>query len=141
MVNQRKSIIMKTKVFCLALLALVLSISVNAQSHTKKPVFLGERLVNDRLDRDVVAVTAGRGEFRAIQIRVKGASVDFHTVIVVYGNGRTQEVEMRNTIRAGGSSRIIDLIGDERIIKQIDFLYDANTIRGRKAVVRVFGIR
>lgn len=132
---------MKTKIFILVLLASVLSINVSAQPHAGKWVFLGERLVNDRLDRDVIAVTSERGEFSAIQIRVKGASVDFHKVIVVFGNGRTQEIELRNTIGAGGSSRIIDLQGDERVIKKIEFLYDANTIRGRKAMVKVFGRR
>jgi hypothetical protein len=132
---------MKTRIFILIMLASVLSLQLNAQPHSRKWVFLGERLVNDRLDRDVIPVTAERGEFSAIQIKVKGASVDFHKVIVVFGNGRTQEVEMRNTIGAGGSSRIIDLKGDDRVIKQIEFLYDANTIRGRKALVRVFGRR
>ena len=123
------------------MLASLLSLQLNAQPHSRKWIFLGERLVNDRLDRDVIAVTAEQGEFSSIIIKVKGASVDFHKVIVVFGNGRTQEVELRNTIGAGGSSRIIDLKGDERIIKQIEFLYDANTIRGRKALVRVFGRR
>ena len=132
---------MKTRILLLVLLTSILSFQLNAQPHAKKWVYLGERLVNDRLDRDVIAVTAERGEFSAIQIKVKGASVDFHKVIVVFGNGRTQEVELRNTIGAGGASRVIDLKGDDRVIKQIEFLYDANTIRGRKAVVRVFGRR
>jgi hypothetical protein len=132
---------MKTKAIIFSLLALMLSVSVDAQQHGKKWVFLGERLVNDRLDRDVITVTGTRGDFKAIQIRVKGASVDFHKVIIVYGNGRTQEVEMRNTIRGGGSTRVIDLAGDDRIITKIEFLYDAKTIRGRKALVRVFGMR
>ncbi len=101
--------------------------------------FLGERLVNDRLDHDVIMVTAAGGALNAIQIRVKGAPVDFHRVIIVYGNGRRQEVVMRNTIGPGGASRPIDLIGDERIVKSVEFWYDANTTRGRKARVRLFG--
>ena len=132
---------MKTKAIIFTILALTLTVSLDAQPRNKKWIFLGEKLVNDKLDRDVVVVTADRGEFKAIQIRVKGASVDFHKVIVVYGNGRRQEIEMRNTIPAGGSTRVIDLAGDERVIRHIEFLYDANTIRGRKAVVRVFGRR
>ncbi len=132
---------MKTKTILFVLLALLLSSQAEAQPRNKKAVFLGERLVNDRLDRDEVIVTGARGDFKAIQIRVKGASVDFHKVIIVYGNGQRQEVEMRHTIPAGGTSRAIDLVGDERVIRKIEFWYDANTIRGRKAVVRVFGIK
>jgi len=101
--------------------------------------FLGERLVNDRLDHDVIMVTSVEGDLKAIQIRVKGAPVDFHKLVVVYGNGRRQEIALRNTLPAGGASRAIDLAGDERIVRSVEFWYDANTIRGRKAKVRLFG--
>jgi hypothetical protein len=127
---------MKTRSLIIAVFALFLTVPVFSQSG--KWEYLGEKLVNDRLDHDVLLVTAARGDFNSIIMRVKRASVDFHKVVIVYGNGQRQEVELRNTIPAGGSSRVIDLIGNERFIKEIEFWYDANTIRGRKAVVRVF---
>jgi hypothetical protein len=100
---------------------------------------LGSRLVNDRLERDVIPVSSTRGDFKALLFRVKGASVDFRKVKVVFGNGQEQDIELRNTIQNGSSSRVIDLVGKDRIIKEIIFWYDANTIRGKKAMVRVFG--
>jgi hypothetical protein len=102
---------------------------------------LGTRQVNDRVDHDVIAVGARDGEYRRIKFTVQRASVDFHRVVVHFGNGRDQHVEMRNTIPAGGESRAIDLDGTERIIRSVEFWYDANTIRGRRAQVRVFGMR
>jgi hypothetical protein len=128
---------MKTKTLLLLAIAMILSLPAFSQSG--KWTLLGERLVNDRLDRDVIPVTAAKGDFKSLVIRVKGASVDFKKVVVVYGNGERDEIEMRNTILAGGSSRVIDLKGRDRIIREIEFWYDANTIRGRKAMVRVFG--
>jgi len=128
---------MKTAKTFLTLSLVLLSLSLSAQGG--RWFFLGERVVNDKLDNDVITVTAKRGDFSAIQIRVKGAAVDFHKVVIVYGNGRRQEVEVRNTIGAGKVSRVIDLNGDERIIRHIEFWYDAKTIKGRKALVRVFG--
>ena len=128
---------MKTKSFFIIVLTLILAMPSFSQG--RKWTFLGEKLVNDRLDHDIVLVTAKQGDFKSIVIRVKGASVDFKKVVVVYGNGERDEIELRNTIPAGGSSRIIDLKGKERIIREIEFWYDANTIRGRKALVRVFG--
>ena len=104
-------------------------------------VALGQRDVNDRVDHDVIAVTARRGEFHSIKLMVQRAPVDFHRVVVHYGDGSKQEVEMRNTIRAGGESRAIDLEGRDRVIRSIEFWYDARTIRGRKASIRVFGLR
>lgn len=102
---------------------------------------LGSRQVSDRVDHDVIAVGARNGDFRRIKITVQRASVDFHRVVVHYGNGSDQRVELRNTIAAGGESRAIDLEGNDRVIRSVEFWYDANTIRGRRAQVRVFGMR
>ncbi|MDX2056635.1 MAG: hypothetical protein SFV24_02435 [Gemmatimonadales bacterium] len=101
--------------------------------------FLGQRQVSDRADHDVITVTGAEGKFSAIQIRVLRAPVDFHRVQVHFRNGGKQEVELRNTIPAGGESRRIDLEGDDRVIRSVEFWYDARTIRGRRAVVRLFG--
>lgn len=102
---------------------------------------LGTRAVNDRADHDVIAVSSQRGDFRRIKFAVQRASVDFHRVVVHFGNGSDQRIEMRNTIKAGGESRAIDLDGNDRVIRSVEFWYDANTIRGRRATVRVFGMR
>ena len=102
-------------------------------------VLLGERTVTDRLDHDVIPVTIARGDFTAIKITVARRGVDFHRVVVHFGNGGDQEVEMRNTIPAGGETRAIDLRAGERIIRSVEFWYDARSIRGRRAVIRLFG--
>lgn len=104
-------------------------------------VLLGTRAVNDRADHDVVAVTSAQGFFKGIKLTVQRAAVDFHRVMVHYGNGTKQEVELRNTIPAGGESRVIDLTGSDRVIQRVEFWYDAKTIRGRRAVVRLWGLR
>jgi hypothetical protein len=45
-------------------------------------------------------------------------------------------------IRAGGESRVIDLRGEARDIRRIEFWYDAETLgRGRRARVEVWGRR
>jgi hypothetical protein len=128
---------MKASKIILILVALFLALGSQAQRG--KWQLLGERTVTDRLDHDVIRVTVAKGDFKAIQIRVKGASVDFHKVIVIYGNGMRQEIELRHTIPSGGSSRVIDLAGHDRHIREIECWYDANTIKGRKALVRIWG--
>jgi hypothetical protein len=128
---------MKTK--SLLLIAFAILMTIPAMSQGRRWTILGEKLVNDRLDHDIIPVTAKRGDFNSLMVKVKGASVDFKKMVVVYGNGVRDEIELRNTIRAGGSSRIIDLRRGDRIIREIEFWYDANTILGRKAVVKVLG--
>jgi hypothetical protein len=103
-------------------------------------VLLGQRAVSDRVDHDVVNV-GSRGDFRRIKFTVQRSSVDFHRVVVHFGNGADQRIDIRQTIPAGGETRAIDLDGRDRVIRSIDFWYDANTLRGRDAQVRVFGFR
>lgn len=103
---------------------------------------LGTRTVTDRADHDVVMVTGRRGTFDAVKFEVRGRSVDFHRVVIHFGNGGDQTVEMRDTIRAGGESRAIDVEGRDRAIRSIEFWYDANSVgRGGRASVRVLGRR
>lgn len=103
--------------------------------------FLGERAVSDRVDHDSIAVTAAEGDLVALQLRVKGHAVQFHEVKVHFANGDVQRVELREVIPAGGSSRVIDLEGTERVVRSVEFLYDAQAVRGHRAMVRLLGRR
>src|SRR6188474_422902 len=86
---------------------------------------LGERVVTDKADHDTIVVTVARGGFTAMRFDVLRHAVDFHRVVIHFGNGDDQKVELRHTIPAGGSSRVIDVQGGDRVIKSIDFWYDA----------------
>lgn len=105
-------------------------------------VVLGERNVTDKADHDRIAVPASRGTFTAVKFEVLRHAVDFRRVVIHFGNGDDQNVELRNTIPAGGSSRVIDIDGANRVIRSIEFWYDASTIgRGRTATVRALARR
>ncbi|HXU30811.1 MAG TPA: hypothetical protein VN851_09570 [Thermoanaerobaculia bacterium] len=103
-------------------------------------LLLGERSVTDKLDHDTIVVTGARGRFEKIALRVFGRAVQFHDVKVHYGDGFVQDVEIRAVIPADGWSRLIDLSGGRRVIRSIEFWYDAQSLGG-EATVRVFGQR
>jgi len=103
-------------------------------------VLLGERSVTDKIDHDTIVVTGARGRFEKIAIRVFDRAVQFHDVKIHYGDGFVQDVEIRSVIPAEGWSRKIDLSGGKRVIRSIEFWYDAQSLGG-KATVRVFGQR
>ena len=136
---------MRRSIASLALLALVLGLVVlpGAASAARGGwTLLGERRVTDKLDHDTIAVTAARGDFRHLQLRVFERPVQFHKLVVHFGNGESQELALREVIRAGGHSRVIDLAGHDRVIRSIDLWYDAQSIgRGKGALVRVLGQR
>jgi hypothetical protein len=133
---------MKAAVFPMRLL-LTLTVLAFALPIPAKPtwVLLGERTVSDRMDHDTVVVTGARGDFSAVKIAVKRHAVQFHRVVVHFANGTSQELELREVIPARGESRVLDLTGTDRVIRSIDFWYDAQTFKGKKALVRIFGRR
>ena len=119
----------------LMLLAAPMATTVSAQRWE----FLGERTVRDRLDHDSIPVTVARGDFRRIKLTVRGSAVRFYRVEVIYGNGAPDVLEIRAYITAGGETRVIDLHGGERVIRRVDFWYEAKSIGRRGALVRLFG--
>ncbi|HRC84115.1 MAG TPA: hypothetical protein PK413_00745 [Thermoanaerobaculia bacterium] len=100
---------------------------------------LGQRSVTDRLDHDVIPVTAAKGNFKSLKIKVFVRAVQFHHVTVHFANGENQTIELRNVIPAGGESRVIDVEGYDRVIRSIELTYDAQSLRGRRARVQVWG--
>lgn len=129
------------RAFLLVMMAVCVSCA-SAGAQGGQWTLLGTRTVSDRADHDVVRVTGRRGTFDAVKFEVRGRSVDFHRVVIHFGNGADQTVAMRDTIRAGGESRAIDVDGRDRVIRSIEFWYDANSFgRGGRATVRVLGRR
>ena len=90
-------------------------------------------------DFDRIAIGRAEGRFRSIQLRVSGSPVEFYRVVVRYGNGTSDEVEVREHIPAGGQTRPIDLRGDDRVISSVDFFYGkANWRYGARPRVRLY---
>jgi hypothetical protein len=103
-------------------------------------IFLGETTVDGQRDRDRITIGRNEGMFQSIQLRVSGAPVEFQRVVVHYGNGTSEEVEIRDYIPAGGQTRAIDLRGDERVINSVDFLYsNARWRPGARPRVALYG--
>jgi hypothetical protein len=124
-----------------AALALLLAALPTPASARATWTLLGERTVSDARDHDVIPVTAARGDFRKLQIRVLDRPVQFHSVEVHFANGETQELQLRDVIRAGGRSRGLDLAGGDRVVRSIELRYDAQSLAGRTARVRIYGLR
>ncbi|HUR20331.1 MAG TPA: hypothetical protein VMZ90_05940 [Vicinamibacterales bacterium] len=101
---------------------------------------LGSRTVTDRADHDTVKVGGAKGNFTAVRFEVQRRAVNFHRVVIHFRNGDDQKVELRDKIAANGESRVIDIDGRDRVIRSIDFWYDAQSLgRGGQATVRVLG--
>ena len=100
---------------------------------------LGSKEVTDKAESDVFRL-ATEGQFRSLRFQVTRRPVRFYKMEITYGNGEKDEIQIRSLIRAGGSSRVIDLKGRDRYIRSVKFWYEAASLgRGRSATVTLFG--
>ena len=102
--------------------------------------FIGERVVSNRAERDVIRVR-GRDAYRAIKFEVLNEEVRVRDIEVEFENGRRQRINMHRKFRPGWQSRAIDLQGGKRRVDRIVFRYRADSYGRRPAVIRVYGLR
>ena len=115
------------------------AVSTAAKGEKEAWEVLGKRHVTDKLDHDTIPVTVKEGTFTKLQVRVNGPAVQFRSMKVNFANGETQDVELKDVIKSGRASRVIDLTGAARVIKSVDFVYDAQTVGQKGSTVRLFG--
>jgi hypothetical protein len=99
---------------------------------------LGAREVDFQRDRDTIEVGKSEGRFKQLQIRVKGAPIEMSDMVVTFGNGETFSPNLRERFAEGTGSKTIDLPGDRRTIKRIDFRYKSIKRREGKGRVEVY---
>lgn len=123
----------------IALLGISLFSFTNAHKSSKDWDFLGSRTVNFSLDKDVLEVGSKEGAFTKLMLKVNRGSLNLHKVIVSYGNGSRDEINVKHEFKKGSTSRVLDLNGKGRIVKKITFWYDTKNRSSRKATVQVYG--
>lgn len=99
---------------------------------------LGSREVDFRGDRDRIEVGRAEGRFRQLQIRVKEAPIEISDMVVTFGNGEKFSPTLRHRFDKGTGVRVIDLPGERRAIKSIDFNYRSINRREGKGRVEVY---
>jgi hypothetical protein len=100
---------------------------------------LGQREVDFRNDHDQIDVGRSEGRFKQLQIRVKNAPIEISNMVVTFGNDQTYKPTLRHRFTETSTTRIIDLPGESRVIKRIDFTYKSISRREGKGVVEVLG--
>ena len=121
-------------------LSLVFSLSVIANAQRGAWEYLGKSRVDGNVDHDKISVNNG-GTFRAIQLGIKGGSIAFQRVVVHFENGQDYDVQVRERIPAGGRTRPIDLPGDRRRTKSVEFRYEKASYGSNKPFLNLWGRR
>jgi hypothetical protein len=100
---------------------------------------LGRQEVDFRHDRDRIEVGRQEGRFKQLQARVEGALVEMRRMTVTFANNETFSPNLRHRFEKNSKTRNIDLPGDRRTIKSIDFDYASLDRRQDRATVAVYG--
>ena len=102
---------------------------------------LGVRKVNGLADFDSIHVGAGKGTFTHLKMKVRGNALWVYDLDVRFSNGARQDVPVRLHIPQGGTTRNIDLRGNHRNIRRVNFTY-GKLPNGRGATyVELWGMR
>ncbi len=84
---------------------------------------LGSRKVNGLVDVDRINVGANWGRFRRIRLKVRGTPLFIARIVVEFGNGGEQVIRFNQLFLPGQSTGSLDLLGDQRFIKHVTFVY------------------
>jgi hypothetical protein len=92
-------------------------------------------------DRDALEVR-NTNKYTAIRFQIEKRDVRLNSLSVYYVNGDKLSPAVDDVIRAGQSSRVIELAADGKIISKIEFKYrtEGSILKGRGRVL-VFGKR
>ena len=102
--------------------------------------YLGTVNARFTADHDAIVVQGPYDFFRRIKFKVTNAPINIIRLIVTYDDGGLPEnIDTRFSIPAGGESRIIDLRGNRRKIRTVEFWYDTKGVLQGRANVSVFG--
>lgn len=118
---------------------LVLGLARSAAAQRGAWDHLGTKEIEGRADHDKIKCH-GNDTYKALQFRVTGAAVQFDRVVVEYGNHKTRAYPFRMLVPPNGTSPVLDLVGGERDITNVEFWYQKASW-GKKPEVRLYGRR
>lgn len=99
---------------------------------------LGEREVNRKVDRDRIDVGRYEGTYTKLTLNVEKSDLELLGFEITFGNGEKWNPAVRQVFKEGARTRVIDLPGDDRVIKTIELTYK-NLPGGGPAKVEVWG--
>lgn len=93
--------------------------------------YLGTVKLTEFIDRDVLHLPACGSSMntgvKALKLKVTRFPAEINHLRVVYGNGTSDVLHVRQNFNAGSESRWIDLAGWDRCIRKIFIIGDTNT--------------
>lgn len=135
---------MKTALFALMAFAASHSMAASQAAQGLKTINqgweqLGSRVVSMTADHDEIVVTSNEGIFTAIQLRIMKAPIHLTNINIIFGNGDNENIVFDQVFTAGSETRVIDLVGNKRVIRKVNLNYKSAPTQKGRAVVSLWG--
>jgi hypothetical protein len=100
---------------------------------------LGQQQADHKTKRERLVVGTKEGRFKELLVMVKGAGLTIDQMTVTLGNKKEVKLIVKQTLKDGESSKPIDLPGEQRGIRQVDFVFRTTAKGQGKATVMLYG--
>ena len=100
---------------------------------------LGSAVADFKVERDRINVGGSQGAFREILIAVDGSALEMRDIVVTFGDGSRFSPDLRARFEEGSRSRNINLPGEKRSIRQVEFTYRSLDSRTGRATMTLYG--
>lgn len=101
-------------------------------------VKLGDRKVDFKGDHDVIEVGRAEGKFTKLRLRVVEGDLELYKMRIIFANGDPYTPDTRVHFTEKDRTHDIDLPGDARTIKRVEFSYRSEN-RHEPAVIELIG--
>jgi hypothetical protein len=102
-------------------------------------VLLGEQQVDHKTESDRFVIGNKTGKFRQLRVTVQGAPVTIDRMVVTFSDNKQVTPNLRHDFKENSHSRDIDLPGEARALKEVEFTYRSTGATGTKATVALYG--
>ena len=100
---------------------------------------LGQREADFKMERERIDIGRREGRFRELGVAVRGAPVEIYDMVVIFADGNTFSPNIRHRFQENSWSREINLPGDRRAIRAVEFRYRSPDRREGRATVMLYG--
>jgi hypothetical protein len=99
---------------------------------------LGSAVADFKTERDRITAGGSQGAFREIMFVVDGSALEMRDIVVTFGDGSRFSPDTRARFEEASRSRNIDLPGDKRVIRQVEFAYRSLDKRTGRATITLY---
>lgn len=72
-----------------------------------------------------IRLMSARGPFTSIRLNAYDGAVTLDHVVITFAHGSMQRVDVKKTIESGAFTPVIELTGDDHVIRKVTFGYAA----------------